>query len=160
MRERRRFLLVAAAAVTTVSVFVVGAFGHAGNDDANAIHACVNSNSGAVYLVPDQAEECKSGFVATHWSIAGPKGEPGLSGYEVVEGEPVLTGPGPIGLTAACSEGKLPLGGGFTSTQGDANLFDSYPVGTSGGIAGWFVGVNTIGATTITPYAVCAYVAG
>ena len=158
MRHPTRFAVVVAAVAATVSVFGVGAFGHAGNDDPNAVHACVNASSGAVYLVPDKAEACKNGYDATHWSITGPQGEPGLSGYEIVEGEPVLAAPGPIGLTAACSDGKMPLGGGFTSTQGDANLFDSYPVVTSGGSAGWFVGVNTIGATTITPYAVCAFV--
>ena len=86
----------------------------------------------------------------------GDTGSPGVSAYQIVQGNVATLGPGQAGLSQAqCPAGKKALGGGTTGNV-DAALRYSYPYGGTGWSA---LGVNKGGATgTFAAVAVCANV--
>src|SRR5678816_370731 len=65
--------LVGVWAITTV----VGA--HDGNNDPNAVHACVNNNSKVVRIV-GVSGSCTASETSMHWAIQGPAGTNGTNG--------------------------------------------------------------------------------
>ena len=131
------------------------------------IHACYKKsspNQGTLRVVDaERGQACVGSEGRLDWNRTGPQGdtgpqgEPGLSGYEVVEGDPFTTSGGTVGVIATCPVEKKPIGGGFTSSNGDINLYGSYPSPTENG---WRIDVN-FGSSqmTVTPHAVCAAVA-
>jgi hypothetical protein len=91
---------------------VVGA--HAGNDDANVIHACISRLSGITRIVsptaacissPRQLEEYPA-----HWGIVGPRGPQGVQGSQGApgpEGPQGIQGPqGAVGPQGAPGQGS------------------------------------------------------
>jgi hypothetical protein len=58
---------------------------HAGNDDPNVIHACINNGSKIVRIV-GVSESCLSGETPAHWGIQGPQGAPGINGANGING--------------------------------------------------------------------------
>lgn len=87
----------------------------------------------------------------------------GNGGTPLLTGHATITGPTsaiPANSsstgTASCPAGDVVIGGGYTTANPAANVFDSFPA-TDG--AGWTVSVkneNLVGSTiTLTPFAVC-----
>jgi hypothetical protein len=58
---------------------------HAGNDDPNVIHACINNGSKIVRIV-GVSEACLPGETPAHWGIQGPQGLPGINGTNGTNG--------------------------------------------------------------------------
>lgn len=95
----------------------------------------------------------------------GIQGPTGISNYQVVTGTPVASSGGGINLDSAyayCPPATKPLGGGFTSSGANNTLYvrADQPAGENPGA--WYVQTTSKEETayTITPYAVCATVAG
>jgi hypothetical protein len=148
-------------AAVVACLALVGGVAYATIPDANGvIHGCYKKSGGAVRVIDSPSASCDSNETPLNWSQTGPQGpqgEPGLSGYEVVEGEPFDADPGTVGLLAICPAGKKPLGGGFSATNGDVNLYESRPLPA---VNAWQVSLFLDGISAIiTPYVVCAYVA-
>jgi hypothetical protein len=89
---------------------VLGA--HAGNNDPNAVHACINDLTGITRIVAATAA-CLSAprqlaEHPAHWAVVGPRGEQGVqgdAGPQGLQGPPGETGPqGAPGSAAAWSE--------------------------------------------------------
>jgi hypothetical protein len=84
-------------------------------------------------------------------------GVPSLTGHQIVTGGPSTVAPGATSsTTASCPSRKVVIGGGYTTGNVAANVFDSFPA-TNG--AGWTVAMKnenpTGGPITLTPLAVC-----
>lgn len=103
---------VVACAVAWAAIPVVAA-AHGGNNDPQAVHACVGTLT-KIARVVGVTGSCLSGETAVHWAIAGPKGdkgEPGAQGPQGVAGPQGLPGapgvqgpPGPQGQPGASGE--------------------------------------------------------
>jgi hypothetical protein len=95
-------------ALVAAAVFASGALAHGGNNDPNAIHACVN-RFGEVRILGFQGlsinDPCPllgGPWAIVHWSITGPSGPSGASGPSGPAGPSGPTGPsGPKGTTGA-----------------------------------------------------------
>src|SRR5690606_37792944 len=142
------------------------------------IYACYVKNSGTMYRIKavDPAETCKTPqHVEFHWNVEGPAGDDGvdgasgISGYERVQRteqlDPVCAG----SAFARCTGGKRVLAGGYQylpACGGNRGEVFSQGPQTSGGDDGWIVSVlrehnidpGTGQPTTLTAYAICAYV--
>lgn len=95
----------------------------------------------------------------------GSPGAPGISDYQVVIGTAVASSGGGINLDSAyafCPPGTSPLGGGFSSAGENNEIYvrEDRPAGANPGA--WYVQTTSASEAgyTITPYAVCATVAG
>ncbi len=81
-----------------------------------------------------------------------------LTGYQIVTGgASSVSGTSTSSSTAACPSGKVVIGGGFTTGNQAANVYDSFP---AAGGTGWTVGVKNenidlTSSLTVTPMAVC-----
>lgn len=81
-----------------------------------------------------------------------------LTGFQIVTGtSSTVTGTSSSSSTAACPTGKVVIGGGFTTGNQAANVYDSFP---AAGGTGWTVGmknesIDITSSITITPVAVC-----
>jgi hypothetical protein len=109
MKIRGKFAFAVLATFAAVTA-VVGqsAFAHGGNNDPNAIHACVN-RFGEVRILGFQGLSISGPcpllggpWALVHWSITGPSGPSGASGPSGPQGPSGPSGPsGPAGLVAA-----------------------------------------------------------
>jgi hypothetical protein len=84
--------MVIGSVAATAAVFAAGAFAHGGNNDPNAIHACVN-RFGEVRILGFQglsiAGPCPllgGPWAAVHWGIVGPSGPSGATGAQRSDG--------------------------------------------------------------------------
>ena len=90
---------------------------------------------------------------------SGPPGPAAMSGYQIVNGN-ASTVSAPLGVAtgmiAACPGAKVVVGGGYSTMDEAANVFESVP--TANG-SGWSVSVrneNVIGSTiSVVPIAIC-----
>ena len=94
-------------------------------------------------------------------SFAGPQGDPGISGLEVVSASDFWYDPG-SSLAVECPAGKYALGGGselVPSSLGSGNIDASMPSGNPA--TGWAIRGRSSGkfGAMVTVYAVCAYAA-
>ena len=84
-------------ALVAAAAFASGAFAHGGNNDPNAIHACVN-RFGEVRILGFAgypSTECPTlggPWATVHWSITGPSGPSGASGPSGPSGPKGTTG--------------------------------------------------------------------
>jgi hypothetical protein len=133
------------------AVFIGG--GVAGVEAAGgAINACTQNATGIVRILKS-GTTCRSDETAISWSVQGPPGAPGVSGYEVVYGRLTTNAiSGPVGQSCA-STGKHVLGGGVDA--GGAYVTESRPLDDN---SGWSANVlNPSGQfITITVWAICA----
>jgi hypothetical protein len=103
-------------ALVAAAVFASGAFAHGGNNDPNAIHACVN-RFGEVrilgymgYSIDGPCPTLGGPWTNVHWGIVGPSGASGPSGPQGPSGASGPSGPsGPAGTA-----GPTSLLGSFT----------------------------------------------
>ena len=135
--------IVAAAAGTLL--LAPAAWAHGGNNDPNAIHACVTSTNGSVRIVSAKTGVCLWGEQVMHWQITGPQGpqgpagSPGAQGAQGPQGLQGLQGPagpqGPEGLQGpAGPQGPEGLPGqqgpqgpqGADGPQGPAGVIDTF----------------------------------
>ncbi|HLZ69595.1 MAG TPA: hypothetical protein VKV26_06740 [Dehalococcoidia bacterium] len=123
------------------------------------IHGCVGG--GGVLSVAADAGQCPGGSNELDWNQqgpAGPQGPSGVSGYQVVTASSTAVGSGNAIVTASCPAGERVLGGGGASSNGNAQLFASFPTSdASGWTAQWHADVHV--TTQLTAYAICAAVA-
>jgi len=127
------------------------------------IHGCYKTSNPAqgALLAIDSAASCPSGYTALNWNQTGPQGSAGangVSGYEVVHQQVMMTGYEPSTFQLDCPTGKQPLSGGYKlnpdQTGGLGDVLSSYPSGSS------WVFVLTAGGSTLFPdlYVTCASV--
>jgi hypothetical protein len=97
-------------ALVAVAIFASGAFAHGGNNDPNAIHACVN-RFGEVRILGFQGLSIDGPcpllggpWSIVHWGIVGPSGPSGASGPSGPQGPSGPSGPsGPAGTAGPTS---------------------------------------------------------
>jgi hypothetical protein len=104
IRSRSAF----AAAGAVFAVAVLGTTTAFANHDANVIHACQRTQTGAVRLVASPSD-CQSSETAVDWNKQGPAGPMGPMGPAGLKGDPGATGPaGPAGAGAAAYSVRVP----------------------------------------------------
>ena len=79
-----KFTLRVLTAIASLSVPAIAA-AHGGNNDPNAVHACINTGSNLVRIV-GATESCRPSEIAAHWSLQGAPGAPGLNGTNGING--------------------------------------------------------------------------
>jgi hypothetical protein len=130
-------------ALVATAAFASGAFAHGGNNDPNAIHACVN-RLGEVrilgymgYSIDGPCPMLGGPWSIVHWGIVGPSGPSGASGPSGPKGTTGATGAtgatGPSGPTGASgpSGPSGPAGSGtiqiFGGNRDDSAIADCDP---------------------------------
>jgi mucin-19 len=80
-----------------------------------------------------------------------------LTGHQIVTGSPSTVAGGAISSsTAACPSGKVAIGGGYTTGNSAANVFDSFPAANGSGWTVTMKNENLVGGPiTMSPVAVC-----
>jgi len=73
------------ATVLAVLALPTIASAHAGNNDPNVVHACINNNSNIVRIV-GVSGSCLPPETPAHWDIQGPQGVPGTNGINGING--------------------------------------------------------------------------
>jgi hypothetical protein len=124
----RGVLLVALVLVVT------GAVGASATDDragTNKLTGCRNTSTGALDqvrggLLP-MGGACGANEVKLSWNKQGPKGEPGVSGYEQVQ-TAVLTSESMVTQSVTCPVGKKVVGGGYYFISASGYAVESYPL--------------------------------
>lgn len=140
-KPRARGVWLVTAALATLAVAGGAAYATI-PDGGGVIHACYQSQNGALRVIDDAAESCLRSESAISWSQTGPQGttgpqgpqgEPGpqgqsgpVSGYEIVQGSSDF-GPGLTkNATALCPVGKEPISGGsVVSSLADGLGYDN-----------------------------------
>jgi hypothetical protein len=90
----------------------------------------------------------------------GPSGPAAMSGYEIVSGNTASIGTtSQTTVTASCPMGKAATGGGYTTMDEAANVYDNFPVSDG---SGWTVSAKNenlistgAGSIVVTPFAIC-----
>jgi hypothetical protein len=142
-RGLRMFL--GAAAIFVVAAGVAWA---AIPDSGGVINGCYGNQSGNLRVVDLEADACHNAETPISWNQhgppgpqgpaglqgpagePGPRGEPGVSGWEVRREEFVIGThdfPLRLQLTVLCSQGKVPLSGGFDVVSDRTHVFASGP---------------------------------
>jgi hypothetical protein len=155
-------LTYANVAATLALVLAAGGFAFAANPgDDGVIRGCLKTGS-KVIRVPDSAK-CRKTEKKLAWNQTGPKGDegsPGMSGYQIVDGDPgAPSGPNfTAGSTATCPKGKKAVGGGFNASGNASGVrpVHSKPFGENQ----WIVQTaSDAGDYELTAYAVCVVAA-
>lgn len=166
-------------AATVGLVLLAGAATAQASHDAETIHGCVDNRHGDLRVVLDPAA-CTKAEVALDWNRQGTPGPPGpegpagptgpagpvgadggLAGYEIVE-KLFEVGPGESEIELVCPEGKVPVGGGFSSSDPDIRDVAIRRNAPSFDGRGWAVTVerDVDFFSGVTVYVVCATPAG
>jgi hypothetical protein len=120
----RGFLGPISILVFALTAFTSNVYGHAGNNDPNVIHACVQQGNGQVRMVGVDGT-CNKPETPMHWSITGPQGPAGPQG---AQGAPGPTGqPGQPGQTGQAGE-PGPAGEPGTPALLNFNILTPLPV--------------------------------
>jgi hypothetical protein len=152
--KRMRFGAGAALVGGVIPVAVAATLALASIPDADGvIHGCYKNKTGSLRVI-DPPAACGSGETALDWNQAGQPG--GVSGYQIISGDPVTVDPG-VSQEAqvSCPAGKLAVGGGYIA-GGSVRVISSAPAGAG---TVWFaVGINTSDASSdfIRARVVCA----
>lgn len=141
------------------------------------IQACYAQNTGAVRIVEDPAD-CRNNEEAISWNHEGPvgpqgppgpqgetgpegpQGPAGVSGYEVLQSNEFVIGPGEVldPLQVDCAAGKHVLSGGIETTSAFLHVHRFHPVVP--GHDGFVFGVHNSGGDDVSfrLFAICAAV--
>lgn len=166
--RRHRWLAAGAAAALLVALCTAVTLGSI--PDANGlITGCYSKAGGGLRVIDTASQNCKDGETVLPWNQQGPPGPRGLpgeqgpagvSGYEFVD--TATAGPfdpfGQLQITAYCSPGKRPLGGGYFVDLAAIHVLISAPFLSDVGNGWHIVAANTTDFTTgqLIAYAVCA----
>lgn len=159
-----RMALVLAVGLTVFSVYSAR-----GDNHDQTFYACLYAGSFSQINTSGLPANCGRGQ-QVQWNSQGVDGLPGadgVSGYEVVVETGTAFANGISNESALCTDGKVPIGGGFTVPIGDGieNFYvvDSRPYDplTSGDYIGWVVSIRNPGVNDLAfdAYAVCAFMA-
>jgi hypothetical protein len=96
--------VIAAAAAATLALASIP-------DADGVIHGCYKNKTGSLRVV-DSGAGCSSGETALDWNHATQPG--GVSGYQIISGEPLTLDPGGSGQAeVSCPDGTRAIGGGY-----------------------------------------------
>jgi hypothetical protein len=158
-RIRRPSAGLVVGSIALVAALVGGAYAAIPGDNGQ-ISACYATKNGLLLGIPhskgdlravDFGEACRPYEKALSWAQQGPKGDPGISGYERVTAE------GKGFAFARCPAGKKVLGGGFHASPGTSPYAAGLAVDADGN-QGYDVGTSNFN-NTVTAEAFCAHVA-
>ena len=159
------------ALATAVLGIVVAGASYAGIPAADGtISACKDSKGALKVIDAEGGQTCASNQQLLTWSEKGPHGAPGISGYQIVRGEPALPqlSESAAVAEAPCPHGKKAVGGGGLIVSADAkvaatasyatNVFNDSTTGL------WRFGAREMVPNTnvlwyVEAWAICAYVA-
>jgi hypothetical protein len=143
-------------AIVALAVALGGVAYAAIPDSAGVIHGCY-SRTGALSVINTSAgQTCGRGTTALNWNQTGPQGQPGLSNLSYTTYTETWTGPGYGAVTMGCpQQNGMPLSGGFSATDPQAFLTDSYP-GADHARWAFSAYAPDSGSTTGTFYLICA----
>ena len=175
----RRRDLIAAAIGALVATTLAGGVAWATSDPGSVITGCYSKYDGDLRVLNGRSDHCRNwSEKPISWSLAGPKGDPGVKGDPGSPGPPgpkgdsgvtsyvlqsgdakVPSGGAPVNAVLACPAGTKAVGGGWSGGSADVVINASAP--SSDGTS-WTGSIqnNSSAELKATFYAICIGVGG
>jgi len=168
--KRRLVQFGIAAMVCSVAALVGAKLAVATIPDGNgAVHGCIKSSNGQVYLIDPGAGQACGKDMPLDWNKPGATGQQGIdgfkgytgfrgttgrSGYEQTSDQETTDSSGNGSAEADCPSGKVAVAGGY-ELSGPKHMVPLHSAPTSDG-SGWVVDVTDAPSQTVIAFAICA----